>query len=64
MRNAVASVHVRRPVGQDDVLGRHKHTYLAPKVGVVIDFFESTACGRQRPKHPLMLGSVLFHHVR
>ena len=40
MGDAVASVQVRGPVGQDDVFSRDEHRHLPPQARVVVHLFE------------------------
>ena len=61
---AVASVHVRGAVRQENVFCGHKHRHLTPQIGVVVHLLERRACGWQRPQHALVLWPELFHHVR
>ena len=40
MGDAIASVQVRGPVGQDDVFSRDKHRHLPPQAWVVVHLLE------------------------
>ena len=63
VRDPLGSLQVTRAVGHNDVFSGDKHRHLASLAWVVVDLLERTARNGQVPKHLLVLGAVLIHHV-